>query len=120
MKTLMIKNPEGKTVGNIYFYHRGYYHNSQSGVHGPWDTAEKALREWADFYLKDLQYFYVDGEIEGISNHIINDLRGQKSRIAIHNAAAALGRVKSEKKAASSRENGKKGGRPKTEGTDHE
>ena len=32
----------------------------------------------------------------------------------IKKAAAMLGRIKTDKKAASSRENGKKGGRPKT------
>jgi hypothetical protein len=42
----------------------------------------------------------------------------------IKNAAVALGKIKSEKKAASSRENGKRGGRPKkskpgTDGVDN-
>ena len=89
MKTMTINNPKGAAVGNIYFYSRGYYHNSPSRVHGPWGTAEKALSEWAEFYRKSTQYFSIGKEIEGISGHILSDLREQKERIAAHNAAAA-------------------------------
>jgi hypothetical protein len=109
MKTITINNPDGAAVGNIYFYNRGFYHNSPSGVHGPWKTAEKALAEWVDFYRKDFQYFSIGSEIEGIGDHIINALREQKKRVARHAAAAALGRVKSDRKTSASRENGKSG-----------
>jgi len=110
---MTINDPEGAAAGNIYIYNRGYYHNSPRGVHGPWKTKEGALAEWADLYRKDSRYFSVGAGSEGISGHILSDLREQKERVAAHNAAAALGRIKSERKAASSRENGKKGGRPK-------
>ena len=114
MRTMEIINPEGNAVGNIYFYNRGYYHNSPSSVHGPWKTKEEALAEWADFYRKDLRYFSVEAGHDGIRDHVLSDLREQKNRVATHNAAAALGRIKSQRKAAASRENGKLGGRPKS------
>ena len=57
IRTLKIVHDNGEGVGTIYQNEHGYYHNSQYGVHGPWDTADRALIEWTRYYRKSPQYF---------------------------------------------------------------
>lgn len=74
-------------------------------------------------YLKDIhakEYMGTDDDmpesferwLENLDN---NDLMEYGNEAMIHSSARVLGSVKSDKKSISSKENGKKGGRPKLE-----
>jgi hypothetical protein len=57
--------------------------------------------------------YSLDGAVDGEEVYCHCPVHARYTMATISEAAAAMGRVKSERKAASSRENGKKGGRPK-------
>ena len=73
-----------------------------AAVHGSCEAADHIEQNWRDI-ARALKSKY--GE-----NLSVDDVRRE---MASRSAAAALGSIKSEKKSASSRENGKLGGRPK-------
>lgn len=56
-------------------------------------------------------------ELKKTQKKIIKEWQTSEIPLPLTNAGKLLGRVKSEKKAAASRENGKKGGRPKKDGS---
>jgi hypothetical protein len=70
------------------------HHDSQCGH---WHASEQAARECGDKLTNKLGLSWTDAVI--VSN--------------VSAAAAALGSIRSEKKSIASRENGKRGGRPK-------
>lgn len=73
-----------------------------SAVHGTCGVADHIEQNWRDI-ARSLKSKY--GE-----NMSVNEVRTEMIK---RPAAAALGSIRTEKKSASSRENGKKGGRPK-------
>ena len=82
MKTIEIKNPDGETAGNIYQYRRGFYHTTQTDyVHGPFKTADQALKEWCDTHRKDPAYFTAVGSHDGISGNVRTKIREQHKRV---------------------------------------
>ena len=56
-------------------------------------------------------------ELKKTQKQLIKEWQTSEIPLPLTNAGKLLGRVKSEKKAAASRENGKKGGRPRKDGT---
>lgn len=58
MKAYPIHDPDGKRVGTVYEYGRRYYHTTKFGtMHGPWDTASRALENWCKHHYRDPRYF---------------------------------------------------------------
>ena len=57
MKRYDVVDPDSRAVGNVYEYRRRWYHNSSTGMHGPFASAEEALAQWYWFWNKDTSYF---------------------------------------------------------------
>ena len=76
-------------------------------------TSPGYVRFRTDHYnLPDNWYRIPREAVEAVGTDIV-DASASQAEIDLDKAAAALGRVKTERKAVSSRENGKRGGRPK-------
>ena len=81
MATIPIISPDGETVGAIYRYCRRYYHaTSTGGMHGPWDSAQTALREWCQHCRRDTQYFRLGKPTTAIPQTTRKMLSSQRSR----------------------------------------